>query len=61
MSCASCFTKDEQIRELEARVRYLENKTESMFYFQVNNPPHPDLETHIVWKEDDLSHSDRKW
>lgn len=26
MPCESCHTKDEQVRELEARVRYLESK-----------------------------------
>lgn len=61
MNCHECHTKDERIRELEAKVRYLESQTNPMFPIEYKNPPHPDLDTHIDWKEDELSHSDRKW
>lgn len=63
MPCETCYTKDERIIELEARVRYLEAQADPIFPVHVPNPPHPDLDTQIQFKfsENELSHSDRKW
>lgn len=44
MPCEMCWSKDEQIRELEAKVRYLESQTEPMFPVRhINGRPFSEL------------------